>query len=137
MNTFGLLLLATLLLAGCHSKSPVSEGEAASTNLFKQGKGVLWSEQTTKLLGIAVAEVAEKSLTHDIEKAAQVYYAGAGSQPSRALLHFESEETPCLKEGQATQIKSISGEKRELPARLARIDTGTVTVVGRVEGILE
>jgi multidrug efflux pump subunit AcrA (membrane-fusion protein) len=138
MKVFALVLISVVALTGCHSKSPVSGEEGGGTvNLFKQGKGVLLSEETRKLFGIEVAEVAERLMERRVEKSAQVYRAGVGGKPSSALLLLASEELSGVKEGQVMHIKSAKGEKVELPARLVRIDKGTAVTTGQVEGVLE
>jgi multidrug efflux pump subunit AcrA (membrane-fusion protein) len=137
MKIFALVVIGVVALTGCHSKSPVSsEEEAGSVNLFKQGKGVLLSEETRKLFGIEVTEVTEKLMERRVEKSAQVYRTGVDGKPSNALLLLASEELPGVKEGQVMQVKSAKGEG-ELPASLVRIDRGTAVATGQVEGVVD
>jgi multidrug efflux pump subunit AcrA (membrane-fusion protein) len=138
VKTLTVLAIAAVALTGCHSKSPVSgEEEGGSMNLFKQGKGILLSQETRKLFGIEVAEVTEKLMERRTEKSAQVYRTGVGGKPSSALLLLANDELGSVKEGQVMQIKSAKGEKGELQARLVRIDRGTAAAIGQVEGVLE
>ena len=137
MKAFACLVIAVVALTGCRSKSSVSSGgDDGSVNLFREGTGVLLSEETQKLFGIEVAEVTEKPMERRVERSVQVYRTGVGGKPNSALLQLEEEETAGMKEGQVMEIKS-KGEKRELSARLTRIDRGTAAALGRVEGLLE
>jgi len=138
MKTCLFLAIAAFALAGCHSKSPANgEGEGGSVNLFKQGKGVLLSEETQKLFEIVVAEVTEKPVQRRVERSAQVYRAGVGGETSSALMLLDGDEMSGVKEGQVMQIRCTRGEKVELPGRLARIDKATVAALGRAEGLVE
>ena len=82
-NCLWVWLLLPGALTGCREgEKPASEN--VSVSLFKQGKGVLFSEETKKLFGIEVAEVVERPMQHRVERAAQVYRAGAdGGQAAR------------------------------------------------------
>ena len=76
-------LLATgLLLAGCGDGKEESHGkddghghgeEAPSGASFKAGKGVIITEETSKILGVEVADVAERKLPNQIRLTVQVF----------------------------------------------------------------
>ena len=60
-----LLLLVALALAGCNSKPPgdgPTENGTVSMNLFKEGKGVWFSDVTKTLFGLEIAEAASEFL---------------------------------------------------------------------------
>lgn len=48
-------------------------GESESSASFKEGKGVIISEESKKLLGIEVTDVEQRSLRHQIRFSAQVF----------------------------------------------------------------
>ena len=85
-----LLPLLAVALTGC-KRSEQAGNESVSVSLFKQGKGVLFSEETKKLFGIEVAEVTERPMQHRAEKSAQVYRTGTGGGPSSALILLEGD----------------------------------------------
>src|SRR6266511_1169361 len=50
------LSLALVMLAGCEQKKPESVApESEKVSLFKEGKGILFSEETKKLFGVEMA----------------------------------------------------------------------------------
>src|SRR5262249_14935206 len=117
----GGLLVVAGAFTGCHSKTLVRGGGGrGSLSPVKQGKGVLLSDETQKLLGIEVAEVAEKPVERRVEKLAQVYRVGVGGERSNALILLDGDELPVVKEGQALQIRSAHRERAEFSGRLAR-----------------
>jgi hypothetical protein len=121
-------------LTGCReAEKPASEN--VSVSLFKQGKGVLFSEETKKLLGIEVAEVVERPMQHRVERAAQVYRAGVDGGPGSAVLLLESEEAAALTAGKPVQIKRE--QKPELAGKLVRLDGRAKAALGQMEGIVE
>jgi len=121
-------------LTGCReAEKPASEN--VSVSLFKQGKGVLFSEETKKLFGIEVAEVAERPMQHRVERAAQVYRTGTDGGPSSAVLLLEAEEAAALTAGKPVQIRKE--QKPELAGKLVRLDGRAKAALGQVEGVVE
>ena len=128
------LVLMAVALTGCReAEKPASE--SVSVSLFKQGKGVLFSEETKKLFGVEVAEVVEKPMQHRVERAAQVYRAAADGGPSSAVLLLEAEEAAALTAGKPVQIRRE--RKPELPGKIVRLDGRAEAALGQVEGIVE
>jgi membrane fusion protein, heavy metal efflux system len=72
-----------------------------------------------------------------VERAAQVYRAGVGGGASSALLLLDADEAATLKTGQSMQLRAATGEKRELPGKLIRLDTRATAALGHVEGVVE
>lgn len=82
------LLAAGLLFTSCGKKEGDAQGkeeahgkddghghgeEAPSGASFKEGKGVIITEETTKILGVEVADVAERKLPNQIRFTVQVF----------------------------------------------------------------
>ena len=133
-NCLWVWLLLPGALTGCREgEKPASEN--VSVSLFKQGKGVLFSEETKKLFGIEVAEVIERPMQHRVERAAQVYRTGANGGTSSAVLLLETEEAAALTAGKPVQIKTA--QKPELAGRLVRLDGRAKAALGQMEGIVE
>ena len=127
-------VLVAVALTGCReAEKPASE--SVSVSLFKQGKGVLFSEETKKLFGIEVAEVAERPMQHRVERAAQVYRTGTDGGPSSAVLLLEAEEAAALTAGKPVQIRKE--QKPELAGKLVRLDGRAKAALGQVEGVVE
>src|SRR5438093_12693586 len=77
------LLAVSVVATGCNSKNPPENAAPQNDkiSLFKEGKGVLFSDETKKLLGVEVAEVTERPIQRRIQKTAQVYRAGSEGTP--------------------------------------------------------
>jgi hypothetical protein len=133
-NCVLLVLLGAVALTGC-KQSEKAGNESISVSLFKQGKGVLFSEETRKLFGIEVAEVTERPMQHRVEKSAQVYRIGANGGPSSAVLLVEAEEAAALTAGKPVQIRTE--QKPQLAGKLVRLDGRAKAALGQVEAILE
>jgi len=129
------LLLAVALMGCKQSEQPASE--SVSLSLFKQGKGVLFSEETKKLFGIEIAEVTEKSMQPRAEKSAQVYRTGTAGGPCSALLLLDADEAATFAIGKPVQIRALKGQKQELPGKLVRLDGQATAALGQVEGVIE
>jgi multidrug efflux pump subunit AcrA (membrane-fusion protein) len=138
MKALGFLFLplAIAALTGCGPKKPESAApENDKVSLFKEGKGVLFSEETKKLFGVEVAEVIEKPMQRRIQKTAQVYRAGREGTPASATLLLSAGEAKELKARQPVNLKG--GDAPEISGTLVRLDTQTQTVLGQVEGLVE
>jgi len=68
------LLAAASLLVGCGHKEDGGHGEEAPASAtFKAGKGVIITEETTKILGVEITDVAERKLPNQIRFTVQVF----------------------------------------------------------------
>jgi len=135
-----LLLLVALALAGCNSKPPgdgPTENGTVSMNLFKEGKGVWFSDVTKTLFGLEIAEVAEKPLQRRLETTAQVYRGAHEGSPARALILLSDDEAKELKIGQLVSLKTAKGEGAEAIGKLVQLDTQAHAALGQVEGLVE
>lgn len=131
-----LLPLVFVALSGCNSKPPESAApENDKVNLFREGKGVLFSDETKRLFGVEMAEVAEKPMPRRLQRTAQVYRAGHEDLPASAILLLSGAEAKELKVGQPVNLKS--GDAPELTGTLVRLDTQGQAVFGQVEALIE
>ena len=135
-NCLWVWLAAAVVVTGC-KQSETAGNESVSVSLFKQGKGVLFSEETKKLLGIEIAEVSERPMQHRVARTAQVYRTGSGGGPGSAVLLLETSEAAALTAGKRVQIGAVKGPKPELQGTLARLDGRATAALGQVEGIVE
>jgi len=130
-----LLLLVALALAGCNSKPPgdgPTENGTVSMNLFKEGKGVWFSDETKTLFGLEIAEVAEKPLQRRLETTAQVYRGAHEGSPARALILLSDDEAKELKIGQLVSLKTAKGEGPEATGKLVQLDTQAHAALGQI-----
>ena len=137
MRSLCLLFLSWVLvvLPGCSPKEPVSGvPEKDKISLFKEGRGVLLSDETKRLFGVEMAEVTEKPMQRRFQKMAQVYRVGREGVPASAMLLLSAEEAKELKVGQAVNLKA--GDASEISGTLVLLDTQTQNVLGQVEGLL-
>ena len=135
-----LLLLVALALAGCNSKPPgdgPTENGTVSMNLFKEGKGVWFSDVTKTLFGLEIAEVAEKPLQRRLETTAQVYRGAHEGSPASALILFSDDEAKELETGQLVSLKTANGEGPEAIGKLVQLDTQAHAALGQIEGLVE
>ena len=132
-----LLPLAVAALAGCGSKkSPENAApESDKVSLFKEGKGVWFSDETKRLFGLEIAEVTEKPMQRRTQKTAQVYRTSREGVPASAMLLLSAEEAKALKVGQPVTLKA--GDLPEISGTLVRLDTQAQTVFGQVEALVE
>jgi len=129
-------LLLTVALTACkQSEQPASE--SVSLSLFKQGKGVLFFEETKKLFGLEIAEVTERPMQHRVEKSAQVYRTGIAGGPCSALLLLDTDEAATFAIGKPVQIRALNGQQPELSGKLVRLDGQATAALGHVEGVIE
>ena len=136
INCLWVWLLVAVAMTGC-KEAEKAGSESVSVSLFKQGKGVLFSEETKKLLGIEVSEVTEKLMQHRVVRSAQVYRTGVGGEPSGAVLPLEPDETAALTIGRPVEIRAVKGPKPELQGTLVQLDGRATVALGQVEGIVE
>jgi hypothetical protein len=138
MRTHCLLFLPWVLvvLTGCAPKKPESAApERDKVSLFKEGKGVLLSDETKKLFGLEMVEVAEKPMQRRLQQTAQVYRAGREGTPASAMLLVSAEEAKELKVGQPVKLQA--GGALAISGALVRMDTQTQMVLGEVEALVE
>jgi multidrug efflux pump subunit AcrA (membrane-fusion protein) len=127
---------AVVVLAGCGPRKPEAAApEDDKVSLFKEGKGVLFSDETKKLFGVEMAEVTEKSMQRRVQKTAQVYRAAREGTPASAMLLLSAEEAKELKVSQPVKLQA--GEAPEIGGTLTRLDTQTQPVLGQVEALVE
>ena len=129
------LALAVGVCAGCKPDESVRDGVAASTRLFKEGKGVLFSEESKKLLGVETEEVEEKPVERSIERSAQVYRAGKGGASAGAVSLIRPAEARDLKAGQPVLLRGSAGS--ELTGELVLLDGQAEAALGGIEAVIE
>lgn len=131
-----LLLPALFALTGCGSKKGESAApESDKVSLFKEGKGILLTDETKKLFGVELAEIIQRPMQRRWERTAQVYRAARAGIPVSAMLLLSAEEANELKAGQAVKVKA--GAAPELKGTLVRLDTQAQSVLGQVEALIE
>ena len=132
------LPLALMALAGCDSKP--TEGvpsQSETVKLFKDGKGVWFSDETRRLFDLEIAEVTEEPIPRRIRKTAQVFRAGCESKPASAMMLVSVGEAKELKVGQPVSLKPPAASGPEIIGKLVRLDTQTQTVLSQIEALLE
>ncbi len=139
MNQRALLFLfAVVGLTGCNPmRTDTATPEAETVAIFKDGKGVLFSEETRKLFGVEIAEAAEKPVRQCVQKVAQVYRPGGDGSPCRATLLLGVDESKVLKVGQPVSLKAAHRERVELTGWLVRLDAQAYAALGQVEALVE
>jgi multidrug efflux pump subunit AcrA (membrane-fusion protein) len=132
--------LVALALASCNSK-PAGDGSTengtVSMSLFKEGKGVWFSDVTKTLFGLEIAEVAEKPIQRQLETTAQVYRGAHEGSPASALILLSDDEAKELKIGQPVGLKAATGKGLEATGELVQLDTQAHAALGQVEGLVE
>jgi len=120
-----------------------SKPEGAS---FKEGRGILLGDETQKSLGLKLAEVVEKDLTHEVHTVAQVYReAGEKIRPSEHALAgyayasamVTSEEAALMKVGQPVRVSFSEGAGGEKKGTLVHIEDELAFYTGRTEVLVE
>ena len=131
-----LLLLAAAALTGCNSTTSESAPrEDDKVSLFKEGKGVLFSDETKRLFGLETVEVTEKRMQRRLHKMAQLYRAGREGSPASAMLLLSAKEAKELTVGQPVMLQT--DDATEISGTLVRLDAQTQSVLGQVEGLVE
>ena len=140
MKRIGLLTLplGLMAMAGCDSKPAESVSpENQTVKLFKEGKGVWFSDETRRLFALETAQVTEQPIPRRIRKTAQVFRAGCEGKPASAMTLVSVSEAEKLKLGQPVSLKPSAGSGPEINGQLVRLDTQTQTVLGQIEALLE
>jgi multidrug efflux pump subunit AcrA (membrane-fusion protein) len=133
----GFLLLATLPIVGCHSKpSEQAAPETESISLFKEGRGVLLSEETRKLFELEIVEVQERPMPRRIQKTAQVFRIEPDAQADAAVL-LSVDEAKQLNVGQVASVRVLGESDPEITGTLTRLDKQTQTAFGHTEGVIQ
>jgi hypothetical protein len=134
------LALIVLLGAGCNSKSAGSAASESDTNtvaLFKEGKGVRFTDETKALFGVEVIEVAEKSMQQRVQRTAQVYRAADDTGNASAIVRLATNEFIGLRLGQPVRLTAGANDASKFSGRLVRLDTQTLPLFGEVEALVE
>jgi multidrug efflux pump subunit AcrA (membrane-fusion protein) len=132
-----LFAFAALCLCGC-KRDDATDGlnaEPAQLQLFEKGKGLRLPDEMQRSLGVETVEVAEKLMTRQIEKPAQVYRAASDSQRAAALVWLNDAEATRLNTGQSVSLVTFAGEK--LTGTLSRIEQHLTNLLGQSEAVIE
>ena len=131
-----LLLPAIMAITGCGSKQdPAAASESLS--LFTTGKGIWFSEETRKLLGVEVVEAAEKPMQRHLQTMAQVYRTASAERLAAATMLLSADDLPAVKVGQPVTLKFEPGNGTDLTGKLVRFDTQAQITLGQVEALVE
>ncbi len=93
--TYFIALAVIMLPAGCSNKESDGRGhntekeESPSGASFKPGKGVILTEETSKILGLEVADVAEEKLPQVVRFNIQIY------GEAHRFMHSDVDHTGC------------------------------------------
>ncbi|MBI3870443.1 MAG: hypothetical protein HY299_18095 [Verrucomicrobia bacterium] len=143
MKLLSLLSTLPLIVAlgvGCDSKpagSAESEGGTNTVALFKEGKGVWFTDETKKLFGVEVAEVGEKPMRRRVEKTAQVYRAADDGGTASGIVRLTTNELASLSVGQSLRLSAGPNDASQFKGRLERLDIQTLPLFGEVEALIE
>ena len=133
----GCSLLLTLAIVGCHSKrSEQAASETEELSLFKEGKGVLLSDETRKLFELEIVEVEEKPMPRRIQKMAQVFRIGPDARKDAAVL-LNVDEAKQLNLGQLASIKGLGESDPQITGTLTQFDKQTQAAFGRTEAVIQ
>ncbi len=130
--------LTLIAFAGCHSKSPesaVTETAIESVALFKEGKGVLFSEETRKLFGLEIVEATERPMRRQVEKTAEIYRAPRGTSAGGAMVWCSETEAKELTPGQPVTLRGRNNQ--EIAGTLVRLDRQAHLGLGQIEALIE
>ena len=119
------LPLALMALAGCDSKP--TEGvpsQSETVKLFKDGKGVWFSDETRRLFDLEIAEVTEKPIPRWTRKTAQVFRPVCESKPASAMALVSVGEAKELKLGQPVSLKPPTGVDLAQQGSLVELPNG-------------
>lgn len=129
------------LLAGCGAERAEHDaGEtpaAKEVELFVKNKGVRLPPELQRDLGVATAEVMEKSVKPRLQKQAQVYRAAEGGSPAAALTWLDEAEARALEIRHKIELRSGGADAREFSGNLIRLEKSSSAAPGQVEALLE
>ena len=128
---------ACVALAGCGpepAKKDAKNAGAKDLPSFKEGKGLLLSEETRKSIGLELAEVSERNLNRRLAVEVQVYEATTGAV-WRASGLVSKRQAEWLHPGQAVSLSSKDGQTME--GKLAGVAGQTQAVAGQTELLFE
>jgi multidrug efflux pump subunit AcrA (membrane-fusion protein) len=126
-----------LAIVGCHSKrSEQAAFETEELSLFKEGKGVLLSDETRKLFELEIVEVEERPMPRRIQKTAQVFRIEPDARADAAVL-LSVNEAKQLNVGQAASVRGLAERDPEITATLTRLDKQTQAAFGHTEGVVQ
>lgn len=131
----GGLWLAAIALAGCESKQDPVAPESETFNLFTEGKGVRFSDQTRNLFDLEIVNVAERRMKRSRTVTAQVYRATDAGNLALATALLSAEETVSLTIGQPVGLKA-PGSGAEFIGRLIGLDAHGHPALGHVEALI-
>ena len=137
-NWIFLSVAAAAVLVGCgkqhHASVEPAEGEAVP--LFQGNKGIWLPDETRKLLGVEVAEVAEQPMQQELRKLARVYREGRDGATAGAIAMLTTAEAKDLKPGHAIRLRA-AGSQEEIQGTLARVDEQTQSALAQSEALVE
>jgi len=137
MCRYGFSLLVILAIVGCHSKrSEQAAPETESVNLFKEGKGILLSDETRMLFELEIVEVEERPMPRRIRKTAQVFRVAQDARADAAAL-LSVDEAKQLNLGQPAGIKGPEESDPEIAGTLIRLDKQTQAAFGQTEAVIQ
>jgi hypothetical protein len=137
-NWMFLSLAAAAVLAGCgrNHNASVEFAQDEAVPLFQGNKGIWLPDETRKLFGVEVAEVAEQPMQQELRKLARVYREARDGAPAGASAMLTTAEMKDLKPGHAIRLKA-AGSQEEVPGKLARVDEQTQSALGQAEALVE
>lgn len=160
MTLMTAVFVAGACLAGCghnegdgheHAKGEGHEGhdhghghghgaESPSGASFKAGKGVMLTDETRKILGLEVADVAEEKLAESVNFIAQVYSSRSGQKTLKASGMIAMGRTNAITAGQKVQLTGkggavIEGKVMDVHQAMTRGETEIEVELPEAEGI--
>jgi multidrug efflux pump subunit AcrA (membrane-fusion protein) len=139
-SSLALLLAMALALVGCHRQKAAEarhDAEVESVELFKEGRGVWFSDETRKLFGLEVVEATEKQMPRRVEGIAQVYRAARDGNPAAASLLLSADEAKNLNDGQPVRLRAAAADGPEIIGKLVRLDSEVHGALGQIEALVE
>jgi hypothetical protein len=104
--------------------------------LFQEKRGVRLPDETKKLFGVEVAEVAEQPMQRALRKLARVYREARDGAPGRASVTLTAAETKDLKPEHLVRLNAADFED-DLRGKLTRVDEQTHSALGQAEALVE
>ena len=130
-----LILPLCMALAGCGREASKNEtGETTGKGLpsFKEGKGLLLSEETRRFIGLETAEVSERKLAGEVTTEIQVYQSASNSVHASGII--SREQAKLLQPGQSVSLRAKDGKASD--GKLVRMDEQIQSASGQVELIV-